>query len=427
VPEAPFLLRYTSDGVSIVRGRATITAEALILEPDDPPGPPVTVDFADIETASIGQVDVDLSTFDGVVYHLSHLAERFDPFAAAFGAARNERWVRGLLYRDQQLEREFRGEVEREAGGRFVRDKAVLRLYPSSLVALCATSDPFSISFHDMGEVTFDDAAYALRIGMPEGGAVSLYRLGGRFDEFERVLARLRQDLRTRVAAGLRALVPSLGEADALALARVAGHGRAFTRVEAEAAAAGSWEPLSSAVLGTPELQQTLEYLARRAPAGGVFLGLAVESEPEASPALVPDAPPVAAEATARKDRPDPKAAGEATATKPYVSWFLVTRPDAGKLAFEVTSEEGHATYVFRVDPARATEEARKIGRALVALNFAREPIYLPLDQLERGVRRRYQLAVRKLPYLNDLRERFVGRAIHNITWQQQVDTLLAP
>lgn len=397
--EAPFPLRYSADGVTVVRARVTVTAEALVFEAAEPTGSRFVLDHADVETVNIGSWDLDVTTVSGEVVHLSHLAERFDPFVAAFVAARNERWIRGLLYRDQQVDRRFTGEVQR--GVTAGRDRAEIRLYPASLVALCATADPLSVAYHDIERVEFDPDAYAIRVHA-SGDVISLFRLGDRFDEFIARLDVLRQALLERVAAQLRTLVPALGESDALLLARVAGHGRAFSKAEAEAAAPGNWQALRDAVTPDDERKATLAEILDGAGDDALLLGIMTEAGRAAAEATPGDA-----------------------AELPYTSWFLVARPDSKKVVLEVTSEAGHATYVFRAG-GDIEREARDISRALVALNFAREPIYLPADKLERGLRRRYQLALRKLPYLSTLREQFVGRALHDSRWSAQLAGLLA-
>ena len=128
------------------------------------------------------------------------------------------------------------------------------------------------------------------------------------------------------------------------------------------------------------------------------------------------------------------------------VQWFFTPLADGGRplnaVAQEITSEKGHATYVFRLMPPEAWEAARSAGddalagavtaavarvnRALLTLNFRREPIYLPDDQITTGSYARYRAALRKLDYLQWTRQAFLGRAIHNTTWEQQLVDLAA-
>jgi hypothetical protein len=66
-----------------------------------------------------------------------------------------------------------------------------------------------------------------------------------------------------------------------------------------------------------------------------------------------------------------------------------------------------------------------RLNRALLQLNFRREPIYLPEDQIEQGRYARYRVALRKLEYLRWAREAFLGRAVHNASWEAQVTEAL--
>ena len=67
-----------------------------------------------------------------------------------------------------------------------------------------------------------------------------------------------------------------------------------------------------------------------------------------------------------------------------------------------------------------------RLNRALLTLNFRREPIYLPDEQIATGRYQRYRAAVRRLDYLRRTRKAFLGRAIHNDAWEQQLLDLLS-
>jgi hypothetical protein len=130
--------------------------------------------------------------------------------------------------------------------------------------------------------------------------------------------------------------------------------------------------------------------------------------------------------------------------------WFLFPlsakpglKGPARVVAWEATSHTGRATYFFRIPSAGAedrgmnTAEAKdtletlihRINRALVLLNFRREPIYLSGDVLAAQLRyRHYAIACRNLPALRELRASYLGRAIHTTPedWEKQVNELLA-
>jgi hypothetical protein len=134
---------------------------------------------------------------------------------------------------------------------------------------------------------------------------------------------------------------------------------------------------------------------------------------------------------------------------EPILHWFLFPLArQAGEakltnlVAWEATSRGGRATYFFRLvppeqaklldDPSRAgtiLESAiRQLNRALVLLNFRREPIYLSDEKLELQPQfRRYAIACRRIPELRRLRASFLGRAIHTspLAWRKQVGSFL--
>jgi len=128
------------------------------------------------------------------------------------------------------------------------------------------------------------------------------------------------------------------------------------------------------------------------------------------------------------------------------ILWFFTPfardgRP-ANAVGQEITSEEGHATYVFRLmepEDFAAAEGAgpealagavaaavARLNRALLTLNFRREPIYLSDEQVASGRYARYRAALRRLDYLQWTRRAFVGRAIHDATWERQLGDLIA-
>lgn len=188
----------------------------------------------------------------------------------------------------------------------------------------------------------------------------------------------------------------------------------------------GGMPPGGAAIL--EQMQGQMSQAAARAAAEAVEEAMAEHQ------AAVPAEAPAPAETQAEAA---PDAAQEAD-RKTEVLWYFVPLSDGGRplnaVAQEVTSEGGKATYVFRLmEPERfasltgqALEEAVgaaivRLNRALLTLNFRREPIYLTEDQITQGTYGRYRVALRKLDYLRWARDAFLGRAIHNETWEQQL------
>ena len=139
------------------------------------------------------------------------------------------------------------------------------------------------------------------------------------------------------------------------------------------------------------------------------------------------------AEAPASEEARDP-AIFEAGDGLEVLYWFFfplaAAKGSATHVAWEATSREGRATYLFRLQPGESTEMAiAAINRGLVALNFRREPVYLAARTLESELRyRHYAIAQRKVPDMGRVRQAFAGRAIHRTpaSWAKQIDAVLA-
>ena len=98
-----------------------------------------------------------------------------------------------------------------------------------------------------------------------------------------------------------------------------------------------------------------------------------------------------------------------------------------GAVAHEVVSEGDHATYLYRLGPD-ADRDVRSINRALRFLQFRREPVTAPPEEIEGGRLSRFRLALRKHAPLRQARAAFLGRALHTSAeaWRKAVDAALA-
>ena len=108
------------------------------------------------------------------------------------------------------------------------------------------------------------------------------------------------------------------------------------------------------------------------------------------------------------------------------------------RLLQEVTSEAGHATYFFRLlEPASfaalkgedlavaVSKSLMRLNRGLATLNFRRQPIYLSEDAIQQGAFAMYRVALRRLDSLQWIRQAFLGRAIHNDSWEKQATAIV--
>jgi len=155
-------------------------------------------------------------------------------------------------------------------------------------------------------------------------------------------------------------------------------------------------------------------------------------------------------------DRPGALRTGNAVGVPPRLADDIAAEPVAVELDGEAAGAEegggeaagrvgrggGKATYFFRIagradypsfkslqDLEAAVDRAiARMNRCMLAVNFRREPVYLTDEQMGEPAYARYQYAVQKIPELRELRQLFIGRAIHSSPeqWQKDIKSLLA-
>jgi hypothetical protein len=104
-----------------------------------------------------------------------------------------------------------------------------------------------------------------------------------------------------------------------------------------------------------------------------------------------------------------------ASGVAPTILAFLMVATPT-HVMYEILNEPDHATYVYRGGEG----SLRDLNRAMALLGFRVEGIYADADSAGSA----YRTAVERLPYLQMLRDSFVGRAIHTDAWADQLRAL---
>lgn len=358
--------------------RIALTDDSLVIAPDA--GGEYSLYYSDIDRMSDRDYRVELRHADGRVFSVYFLGTWYGQFVADLRLKRGAQLVRNLGLLDAEYQKEFRGAYTFESpeGIRHGDRSCKITLYRTSLVVEPMEGDFWSAAYADIDAMTFNPDRYSLDLLLDLGERISFSMLGTRFSELEKEIRRLTSQMYDRSAAALAELVPG---APARELAVLLRQGKAVPQERVLALAPGFWPAFA------PERQASLDYL--RSLTSSVYVGFR-ESFAGADP----------------------------------IYWYVAVFPDRGAMAVEVPSEEGNATYVYRLDGPEARSVAL-LSRAMVALNFRREVISCSEAELTDGRMARYQVAVRKLPYLRRLRELFIGKAAHTEGWQRRVDELI--
>lgn len=419
--------------------RVALADKGLEMAPQ--PGAAFFLDYCDIDRVRAAGWQLDLTVYDGRRYLLYFAGAYYGQLVADFARLRNQQLIRNLLMLDVNLQKDFEAafDYQDSEGQRRTDESSRVLLYQNSLVVVPAREDLFNLAYADVESISFDDQAYALTIQGDLGERLVLSRMGRRFEEFQGVLEELIDAMYRRSQSALRQLLPDFDDGLLFDLARVLRQGKATPKAALDVIDPGLWPALEQVVVADERRRAAFDHLTQLSQPQFVYLGIRGGAPPEEKDEATPSEAEESEAETATTESAEvpvgeaPKLAKAEEAlekaTPPATFWFLVAFPDRRALAYEVTSEADHATYFYRLpsDQPEAVERyVRMASRAMQALNFRREVINAPEEEIISGKLSRYRVAWRKLPYLRRLRADFLGRAIHNATWEQQVVKLLA-
>ena len=455
---APGRLRLLGpDGAELESSEANFEVQAGALLAHPKQQAPLRVDFADVDAFEMGDYLFTLRLATGETVEASMLGKRFDETRDGTAAALTGYRAKNLLLEEPSGGEAFACDVEREeafgAEGSEAPSRrrdgeagAQVRVYATSLAVLPRASVPYGIPFGEVASVGFDEDRYSVDLAT-SSGRVSLLRMGKKTQPCLRLLEQRLSDLRKRTAEALAFLVPALPTLSARRFAQAVQDGVPAQKSALDAISPALWPDLLKAAVGEQALRESIGALAARCPEGEIAVGLKETNFRQDAVSEGEAEGPVAQEAqTQEMPLPPDEAAekGEGPMAKRVV-WYAFpiysedrTRP-GNAVAIEAATRAGRATYLFRIAPPEVYRQAsfqelqglardriRSVSRALVALGFKREPIYLPDEVIRTGPYARYRLALRLSVPLKATRAAFVGRAIHHQGWAAQVDEALA-
>lgn len=417
--------------------QVTFDTETLTLTPAT--GSPLAIDLGDIEIFTAGDHDLALTLYTGQKLLLRQFGKAFQNLAHDLLEAYRNRLVECLLLEDLEEVARFDGHAQLDSKSspeRSFASPAELRLYRSNLAVLPTQATAAQWRLAEIDSITFDEQAYAVTLHSG-GGTIRLTRLAKRTREFHERMENGVTAIREKAAQAIHRLLPFLTPDEFQKIATLLREG--------QPAPFGILNGVNSKIeralyenIVDARLKPYCDALREFAAAGSAYTGFKLIRQEEGASEETEGA----AEAT-----PPPvggKSAGDAVSegAEPILHWFFfpVVKASGNQpsiVAWEAASRGGRATYFFRLSPPGSGSPStpdfdstiRQLNRALVLLNFRREPIYLSDEKLEIDPRyRRYAIACRKLPELRLLRSSLVGRAIHTSleAWRKQVESLLA-
>jgi hypothetical protein len=422
----------TAAGEAVSSGECEVVADetGLILSP--PADAPLNLRYEQIVHLEGSDYRIAIALEDGTAVELSRLGAMFGDLLRQVRDGRNEVWERGLFLHGVSRVDAFPYEIVLADGP----CNAELRVYEDRFSVLPERGDPFGFPYAFVQGATLDESAYRLTVELSGGEGLVVGKLKQRTTELLGLLNDLLAALRTRTSAVLAGYLSGLPALKLQALARLMADGVAARREDIEAIDGTIWSRLEKVVAATAELAETYQFLAAMASAPDVAIGLKqIHRSEEKNPSEDGDGEGSVAGESSQDNTSREGASAEDNvegdaSENPLVTWFFCPIPAGGPsksdfIAQEITSEAGHATYFFRVEPGVGWRDAlNRLNQAMLALDFRRRPIFRREDDLGRDP---YAFAMRHLPCLRDLRASFAGRAIHTSleAWKASVESIV--
>ena len=449
--------RYLNpDGSLAESGSCQIAFEAETFKLLPGTGSPLAFDLGDIDMFSPADFELTLALYTGKKILLSHFGKAFQNLRHDLLEAYRKRLVQCLLLDDLEETTRFDGFARLESSREPFAGDAEFRLYTSNLAVLPLRAAGFQWRVAEIDAVHFDENNHAVELESA-GERLTVTKLAKRTHEFHDALLDAVSCLKEKSAEALHRLFPFLDPDQFQQLAGIMKEGQLVPLGRLKAIHLKIEQTVMEEIVDE-RLRPYFETLSSLTPPDWLYTGFKFIRKGEESGA--PVGRPAALETIpddegneGRESQLPPEGAGLEPARseegEPILHWFffpLARNPAAQSpsdlVAWEATSQSGRATYFFRLvpsvwsgRPANAAEGSisadaviQQLNRAIVLLNFRREPIYLSDDALQIEPRyRRYAIACRKIPELRRLRASFLGRAIHTSpqAWQKQVQEFL--
>jgi hypothetical protein len=407
-------------------------------------GETISMSLRDILAIDAGDYTLRLTLVSKEQLTLSSLGYRYEDFLRALSQARNEVILKDMLMQETLKKPGIEADLvlSDETGKERYRGACEVRLYETGLVVIPEKGELARIPYSDISGVRDED--WTLTIATEFGEKVILSKMGRQTDSFKKMLSDLMNQLAAKVQTSLKVLLPKVDPATIRRVAQFMKEGRAARRSDVESVSPQLWKELEKklAAAGMKEEYDFLSSIAQPTKLCiGLKRGLLGNLTGEYLWFLIP------VYSTNAKD-PGNAIALEAGSEGEGQPEGGETPGEEGAAEVEeaaegtgATEKGGRATYFFRIvsrqdypsfkkieDLHRATDDfIGKANRALVAINFRREPIYLPDERLEEPRYQKYLFSIEKLPALQMLRSHFIGRVIHSSPeqWKKDVMDLL--
>lgn len=393
----------------------SLAADAVTVKPRGKA--PIRLAFGEMARWAAADYAVRFVLRAGERVEIGALGRRYEELVLALKQMQRQHKLRALLLEETLSSGDWEtgAYVRRSPTGQDLdQDECSIRIMDSSLAVLPENEPPFVVPYGEVDGFSFQSDLHGSVLSLGPQGKIALVRFARRTEAVRRAIEEGLSALEARRTRTLQDLVPDLGAFALRRLGVVLRDGVAVHRSVVDEAAPSAWDAIWRRAMVDPTRRGCAEELRERA--SNLYLAIKELGR-------IPCPSPAADGAEPQALSADKPLADEGDNAHQFLYFFAI----GPALVLEVPSMTDSATYVFRGGD-NALGRATDVSRALAAVQFRREPIYMTESDLLEGHGRRYLEAVRTLECLREVRGAFVGRALHTSreAWRAGLDEAIS-
>jgi len=412
-------------------------------------GEPMLFAYTDIVGISDYDYKVDLFLNSKEKLNLWGLGYQYEDFLFQLYKLRNELLLKYLLIDESLLKGGFEAQYKQlDPNGQTIQTgNCEIRLYDTAIVVLPQKSEPIRFPYCYITNINKQD--YTLKITNEFLEKIEFTQLGQNFDPMAKALSDALNKMILRTQENIKELIPEATPLTINKLSSLMKDGRAAKRKEIELQSQDFWRRLAKRIdeAGLTKEYEFLNSLAARDQVCvGIKRGLMGDLTgtyvwmmfPLLNPGTNRLSNTIAIEAFNTQDNTEDNKKQQSISENTDSEKEEETNQNIGEEQKPATTG---ATYFFRTMgrkeyPQTKDEDLfvelenfiKNINRAMIDVNFRREPIFLSEEQLGSSKYVQYRFAIARMPSLRMLRSLFIGRVIHSSPeqWKSNVVSLLA-
>ncbi len=406
-------------------------------------GDPLLFSYADITGIVDNDYTVDITLTSDEKLTLTRLGYQYEDFLFQLFKLRNELLLKYLLMQESLLLAGFEGQYSSVSStGQTKTGRCEIRLYDTGLVILPQKADPIRTPYCYISQITKGD--YKLLIIDEFANKIEITQLGPNFDPLSKALSEAFNKMITRTQENVKELIPEADPVTIRKLASLMKDGRAAKRKDIESLSSEFWHRLAKRI-DEANLKTEYDFLdslsmkdqecvgQKRGLMGNLtgyytwfLFPLRVHNPNRLGNMVAMEAfnntkdkeNQVQQDTTENEDTSDGQPKNENNAATTTGATYL----------FQILGQKEYSQAKDEELAGKLDDFIKSINRAMIDINFRREPIYLSDNQLDSTKYVQYRFAIQNIPSLRLLRSLFTARVVHSSPerWKSDISSLLA-